>query len=506
MRRRPRGTCASRSTPGSVRRCNPAQTTTRYAYFRAVSISGRTQAFQPLLGCIPTQGGGGRSTVSARVVPVGQPLEFRSRIVVVGPGDVKFLRVACLKSETLVGAWHAIAFRTKQPPDLARVGLVQAHHEVARQEGGRDRVVDRRPFARRARDRPGRCGVRAVSSRLPVSPAAAARCACGGVRRLVARAPASSLRGRLHEPRSARVGGGAAAQVAVARSARTLPPRARVRGNRRRKAAGDGRAGDVRPRDGGAARRRLRLDACERREADPAARRSACDVALRRQGAEKVRIGLISFSTGPDILVPPTTDRALLQEGIDLLEPEGGTAIGDGLGVAVQVVRSAVGDVKKSKDGKIPGAIVLLSDGAQTRGDLTPLQGADRAKRAGIRVFTVALGTNHGTLSGGGSAASSAAARAGSSSGPTRSRSRRLRATPMGRRSARSRPTRWSRSTRSSARASPASREPRGDLVVRRRRRAAPARLARRREGDGRAAAVAATRRRPATARPGRSP
>jgi Ca-activated chloride channel family protein len=112
----------------------------------------------------------------------------------------------------------------------------------------------------------------------------------------------------------------------------------------------------------------------------------------------KVRIGLISFSTGPDVLVPPTTDRALLQEGIELLEPEGGTAIGDGLGVAVQVVQSAVGDVKKGKDGKIPGAIVLLSDGAQTRGDLTPLQGADRAKRAGIRVFTVALGTNHGTL------------------------------------------------------------------------------------------------------------
>jgi len=119
------------------------------------------------------------------------------------------------------------------------------------------------------------------------------------------------------------------------------------------------------------------------------------------QVPKKVKIGLISFSTGPDVLVPPTTDRALLQEGIELLEPEGGTAIGDGLGVAVQVVRAAVGDAKKGKDGKIPGAIVLLSDGAQTRGDLTPLQGADRAKRAGIRVFTVALGTNHGTLGGG---------------------------------------------------------------------------------------------------------
>ena len=113
---------------------------------------------------------------------------------------------------------------------------------------------------------------------------------------------------------------------------------------------------------------------------------------------KKVRIGLISFSTGPDVLVPPTTDRALLQEGIELLEPEGGTAIGDGLGVAVQVAKSAVQDAPRGKDGKLPGAIVLLSDGAQTRGVLTPLQGADRARLAGIRVYTIALGTNHGTL------------------------------------------------------------------------------------------------------------
>ena len=45
----------------------PGATTTRYALFRAVSTSKRAQLFQPLLGCVPTQGGGGRSTVSARV-------------------------------------------------------------------------------------------------------------------------------------------------------------------------------------------------------------------------------------------------------------------------------------------------------------------------------------------------------------------------------------------------------------------------------------------------------
>jgi hypothetical protein len=38
--------------------------------------------------------------------------------------------VSCERTEKLVGAWHAIAFRTKQPPDLSRAGLVQAHHEI----------------------------------------------------------------------------------------------------------------------------------------------------------------------------------------------------------------------------------------------------------------------------------------------------------------------------------------------------------------------------------------
>jgi Ca-activated chloride channel family protein len=47
-------------------------------------------------------------------------------------------------------------------------------------------------------------------------------------------------------------------------------------------------------------------------------------------------------------------------------------------------------------------SILFLSDGAQTRGDLEPLDGADRARAAGIPVYTVALGTPNGTLTFGG--------------------------------------------------------------------------------------------------------
>jgi hypothetical protein len=105
----------------------PGSTTTRYALFRAVSFSNRVQAFQPLLGCVPLQGGGGRSTVSAFVSPPGPSLEYRSRIAVLAPGSVGFAKVACVGKERLVGSWHALAFRTKKAPNLDNASRVESH-------------------------------------------------------------------------------------------------------------------------------------------------------------------------------------------------------------------------------------------------------------------------------------------------------------------------------------------------------------------------------------------
>ena len=103
----------------------PGITTTRYALFTAVSVASHVQAFQPLLGCVPLQGGGGRSTVSAYVTPPGPSLEYRANIAIVGPGTVRFARASCLPAEKLVGSWHALAFRTKTPPDLGNASRVQ---------------------------------------------------------------------------------------------------------------------------------------------------------------------------------------------------------------------------------------------------------------------------------------------------------------------------------------------------------------------------------------------
>jgi Ca-activated chloride channel family protein len=120
-----------------------------------------------------------------------------------------------------------------------------------------------------------------------------------------------------------------------------------------------------------------------------------------------VRLGLIAFAGEPAVAVPPTTDRALVRQAlsnIDMYPGYGGTAIGDALAAAVELGKQAV-----SGNGNLAAAtsqtpthglvsILFLSDGAQTRGDLQPLEGADRAKAAGIPVYTIALGTPNGTL------------------------------------------------------------------------------------------------------------
>jgi Ca-activated chloride channel family protein len=125
----------------------------------------------------------------------------------------------------------------------------------------------------------------------------------------------------------------------------------------------------------------------------------------------RVRVGLIAFAGEPAVAAPPTTDRRLVREALDTIRwyPSfGGTAIGDALAAAVKLGQQAV----KDENGNLASAkvappstqarglvsILFLSDGAQTRGELQPLDGADRAKAAGIPVYTIALGTPNGTL------------------------------------------------------------------------------------------------------------
>ncbi len=120
-----------------------------------------------------------------------------------------------------------------------------------------------------------------------------------------------------------------------------------------------------------------------------------------------VKVGLIAFSDDAKVLTVPTTDRDALRAGIASLRPGMGTAIGDAVARGVELVRASIGAPAGSaappggaagKKGAPVGAVVLLSDGAQTQGALLPEEGAQLAQRAGIPVYTIALGTDAGTV------------------------------------------------------------------------------------------------------------
>jgi len=127
----------------------------------------------------------------------------------------------------------------------------------------------------------------------------------------------------------------------------------------------------------------------------------------------RVKVGLVLFAGVPQEATPPTTDHRLVAQAVDDADVFqggfGGTAIGDALSAAVKVgLRSAgitgargltvYGPEAAPGPASTLVSILFLSDGHQNRGLLQPLQGAAVAKRAGIPVYTVALGTLGGKI------------------------------------------------------------------------------------------------------------
>lgn len=102
------------------------------------------------------------------------------------------------------------------------------------------------------------------------------------------------------------------------------------------------------------------------------------------------RVGAIAFSDSPDAVQAPVTDHDEARAIIDSQSADGSTDTGDALALALQLLH---GGVRKHP----PSAIVLLSDGAANAG-VSPVAVAQQAKKDRIPIFTVALGTAHGTL------------------------------------------------------------------------------------------------------------
>jgi Ca-activated chloride channel homolog len=124
--------------------------------------------------------------------------------------------------------------------------------------------------------------------------------------------------------------------------------------------------------------------------------------ALGKKLPEQFRLGLISFNNVAEQLVAPTTDRTQVNAAIDGLKVHGSTAMGDGLELGLRSARTQIKDTE-GRLRRLPAVMVLLSDGKSERGS-EPVEVADKAKKLKVPIYTIALGTQSGTLNRGGKA------------------------------------------------------------------------------------------------------
>lgn len=104
---------------------------------------------------------------------------------------------------------------------------------------------------------------------------------------------------------------------------------------------------------------------------------------------ENDRIGLVAYSGEAYTKVPLTTDHQVVVDELNQLNPlelQPGTAIGEGLSVAVNHLKNSKAKTK---------IIILMTDGVNTIINAMPPQiAAELAKNNGIKVYTVGIGSN----------------------------------------------------------------------------------------------------------------
>ena len=121
------------------------------------------------------------------------------------------------------------------------------------------------------------------------------------------------------------------------------------------------------------------------------------------------QVGLVTFGSTAQTLVPPTTDQGAVRDALTSVQAQGGTALGDGIQRALEVKQppstrpgSPASAPPQSRpapaEADTPMVILLLSDGASTTGRTQPLDAGADAKQLGVAIYAIALGTDTGTV------------------------------------------------------------------------------------------------------------
>jgi Ca-activated chloride channel family protein len=116
-----------------------------------------------------------------------------------------------------------------------------------------------------------------------------------------------------------------------------------------------------------------------------AAARSAAHAFLAKV-PEKFQVGVVAFASRATTALPPTADRELARSALDALRLGEGTVLGDAIALSVRLAR------------RRPAAVLVISDGANEGGRVSPATAARRARAAHVRVYTVLVGTANGRV------------------------------------------------------------------------------------------------------------
>jgi Ca-activated chloride channel family protein len=98
------------------------------------------------------------------------------------------------------------------------------------------------------------------------------------------------------------------------------------------------------------------------------------------------RLGIVAFAGAPYLVSPLTLDHDWLQQNLDRVSVAGvddGTAIGSAIATGVNRLRESPA---KSK------IVILLTDGMNNTGKISPMAAAEAAKALGVKIYTIAVG------------------------------------------------------------------------------------------------------------------
>jgi Ca-activated chloride channel family protein len=116
---------------------------------------------------------------------------------------------------------------------------------------------------------------------------------------------------------------------------------------------------------------------------------------------------VVAFSNGGLVVQPPTDDQTAVLSTIERLQPQGATSLGHGIfsslnaiaGEAIPLDPATLEEGLPTPDiGSYPSAVILLLTDGENTSSPDPLEVAQLAATAGVRIYPVGIGSREGTV------------------------------------------------------------------------------------------------------------